>query len=261
MPGWRPGHGLARITAAAARPSTGRTGCGCSWSRRLRRSSPRCWRRRARTGTRARSRRLSRRGQPGNMPRTPAGWPHVSPAQAPRVRAGERETVLGRCSHPAGNPPGATSSMRADGVPQHRAWRAASVACPSGRGARLPVPGRGLGRLPEFAHPVYAHLDRFPVEHAVAAGDALPRAGGTRLGRGDRRLRAEAGQVVIGHEPRMAMDRRVRCAAGAEFPGRPWTSPGPGRQTQRRPGASRGPRALGPARLRRPRRCSCSQPC
>ena len=68
-------------------------------------------------------------GQPGNMPGTPAGWPHVCPAQAPRVRAGERETVLGRCSHPAGNPPGATSSMRVDGVPQHRAWRAASMAC------------------------------------------------------------------------------------------------------------------------------------
>jgi len=62
-------------------------------------------------------------GQPGNMSGTPAGWPHLSPAQAPRTRAGERETVPGRCSRPAGDPPGATSSMRADGVPQHRAWR------------------------------------------------------------------------------------------------------------------------------------------
>jgi hypothetical protein len=50
------------------------------------------------------------------MPGTPAGWPHVSPAQAPRVRAGERETVLGRCSHPAGNPPGATSVADLDEI-------------------------------------------------------------------------------------------------------------------------------------------------
>ena len=47
-----------------------------------------------------------------------------------------------------------------------------------------------------------------------------PAAGGTQPGCGDRRLRAEAGQVVIGHEPRMAMDRAVRGAVGAEFPGR-----------------------------------------
>jgi hypothetical protein len=60
-----------------------------------------------------------------------------------------------------------------------------------------------------------------PGEHAVAAGDALPQAGGTRLGRGDRRLRAGAGHVVVGHGPRMVMDRGVRCAAGAEFAGRP----------------------------------------
>ena len=54
---------------------------------------------------------------------------------------------------------------------------------PSGCGARLPVPGRGPGRFPEFAPPVYAQLDRFPAEHAVAAGDALPQAGDTQLGR------------------------------------------------------------------------------
>jgi hypothetical protein len=41
-------------------------------------------------------------GQPGDTPGTPAGWPHLSPAQAPRVRAGRREAVPGRYFHPAG---------------------------------------------------------------------------------------------------------------------------------------------------------------
>ena len=81
-------------------------------------------------------------GPAGNMPGTPAGSPHLSPAQAPRVRAGERETVLGRCSHPAGNPPGATSSMRADGVPQHRAC----VLVPSGASAVTVTSDRPLAR-------------------------------------------------------------------------------------------------------------------
>lgn len=42
-------------------------------------------------------------GQPGNMPGTPAGWPHVSPAQAPRVQAGEREVepACQRCPVPS----------------------------------------------------------------------------------------------------------------------------------------------------------------
>ena len=238
------------------RPCTGRTGCGSSWSRRLRRSSPRCWRRRARTGTRARSRRLSRRASRGTCP---APRPDRLTSAQPRPRGyGQANARRCRAAAPARRgillvPPvrcarTAFRSTAHGGLP---AWRA-----PSGRGARLPVPGRGPGRLPEFAHPVYAHLDRFPAGHTVAAGDALRRAGGTRPGRGDRRLRAEAGQVVTGartpdgHRPRRALCR------GCGVPGPPVTSPGPGRQTQRRPGASRRPRAPGPARPRWPRRCS-----
>ena len=34
-------------------------------------------------------------GQPGNMPATPAGWPHVCPAGPRRVQAGEREVEPG----------------------------------------------------------------------------------------------------------------------------------------------------------------------
>ena len=43
-------------------------------------------------------------GQPGNMPGTPAGWPQVSPAQAPRVRAGEREVEPAARCRPGGMP-------------------------------------------------------------------------------------------------------------------------------------------------------------
>ena len=83
LPGWQPGQGLARMTAAAAPVCTGRTGCGSSWSRRLRRSSPRCWRRRARTGIRARSRRLSRRASRGTCPAPrPDGLTSPSPGPA-----------------------------------------------------------------------------------------------------------------------------------------------------------------------------------
>ena len=106
-------------------------------------------------------------GQPGEHARHPGRMASPLPSRAPRVRAGERETVPGRCSHPAGNPPGATSSMRADGVPQHRAWRAASMACAKWawrsssrsrllRDARHEHPAPPIGLLREFCDRSYA---------------------------------------------------------------------------------------------------------
>ncbi len=46
-----------------------------------------------------------------------------------------------------------------------------------------------------------ADLDRRPVQHPVAALDALPQASRAQFGHADRRLGAPAGQVLIGHEP------------------------------------------------------------
>ena len=43
--------------------------------------------------------------------------------------------------------------------------------------------------LPELAHPVNAHFDRLPVEHAAATVDALPHTGGRK---GERRSMSEA---------------------------------------------------------------------
>jgi hypothetical protein len=69
----------------------------------------------------------------------PAPWPHVSPAQAPRVRAGERETVLGRCSHPAGNPPGHQFDARGQRSATPRMAGCFSFPFP------FPFPGAGPG--------------------------------------------------------------------------------------------------------------------
>ena len=70
----------------------------------------------------------------------------------------------------------------------------------------FPVPGEGLGVLAfVLAYLVKAYFDGFPVQDAVAAVDALPRAGGAQFRCGDRGLDAEAVQVS---------DRRARTRDG-----------------------------------------------
>jgi hypothetical protein len=82
--------------------------------------------------------------------------------------------------------------------------------------------------FPELADPVGAHLDRFLVEHAVAALGALPCAcpaqfGGEypRVGTGMTQFIAvELVQVHVGHEPRTTADGRYRGSQDAKFFGR-----------------------------------------
>ena len=83
-----------------------------------------------------------------------------------------------------------------------------------------------------------AYFDGFPVQDAVAAVDALPRADGAQLGRGDRGLDAEAVQVlevIVGHVPGVAAGRGVRGGADLEVVGVPGTTRAPGRQRSPRP--------------------------
>jgi hypothetical protein len=68
-----------------------------------------------------------------------------------------------------------------------------------GQGPRVPA-------VP-LAYLVQAYLDRFPVQHAVAAIDPLPHPGRAQLNRRDRGLDGKAVQVlqvIVGHEPGMA---------------------------------------------------------
>jgi hypothetical protein len=84
------------------------------------------------------------------------------------------------------------------------------VAAPNRDGGRLSQAALALlfagarprGRFPEPAQPVEAYFDRFPVQHEVAAVDALPHADEAQLGHAYRRLHAQPGQVLVGHEPR-----------------------------------------------------------
>jgi hypothetical protein len=89
--------------------------------------------------------------------------------------------------------------------------------------------------FPELADPVDAHLDRFLIQHAVAARGALPyprpaQFGGEhrRIGTGMPQLFAgEAGQVLLGHEPRVTADGRNRGSRVAKFLGRGRHKPPP----------------------------------
>ena len=86
-------------------------------------------------------------------------------------------------------------------------------------------PGEGLRVLAgALAYLVKAYFDGFPVQHAVAAVDALPHAGGAQLGRGDRGLDGEAVEVlevVVGYEPGVAAGGGVRGGEDLEVVGGP----------------------------------------
>jgi hypothetical protein len=91
LPGWQPGQGLARMTAAAAPVMYTPDGMrlflvaapAAIIAALLAAASTK--------GNTSPVATALAPGQPGNMPGTPAGWPHVSPAWAPRVQAGKRE--------------------------------------------------------------------------------------------------------------------------------------------------------------------------
>ena len=82
-------------------------------------------------------------------------------------------------------------------------------------GLVVPVPGQGPGVLAVvLAYPVEADFDGFPVQDAVAAADALPRADGAQFRCGDGGLDAQPVQVlevVVRHVPGVA----PRQAAGS----------------------------------------------
>ena len=105
----------------------------------------------------------------------------------------------GQCSHLAGSPPGATSSMRDNGVLQTAHGRAATIAPARRAWLSRPRARAPRGFFPECAQLLQADLGRRSAQYPVAAPGALPHAG-----RADRCLSAHAGQVGIGHEPGMA---------------------------------------------------------
>jgi hypothetical protein len=82
--------------------------------------------------------------------------------------------------------------------------------------------------FPELADAVDAHLDRFLVEHAVAALGTPPYASPAQFGGKHRRvgtgmtqfIAGEAGQVHVGHEPRTTADGRNRGSPDAKLLGR-----------------------------------------
>jgi hypothetical protein len=94
---------------------------------------------------------------------------------------------------------------------------------PAGEQARQP----GIF-FPELADPVDAYLDRFRVQHAVAALGTLPYPCPAQLGGEHRRVGAgmtqfiagKAGQVPVRHEPRTTADGRNRGSQDTKFSGR-----------------------------------------
>jgi hypothetical protein len=92
-------------------------------------------------------------------------------------------------------------------------------------GFAFAFPGQGSRVIPaDLTDSVQAYFDRFPVQHAVAVVDPLPRADETQLGCGDRGLDAEAVEVfkvIIGHEPGVAAGRGVRRGEDLKIVGCP----------------------------------------
>jgi hypothetical protein len=138
-------------------------------------------------------------------------------------------TVLGHCLLPLGGELAGGHELDTDGGGTAcGAWRShhhrLSHVSPDLDFA-FAFPGQGPRVIPpDLTDPVQTHFDGFPVQHAVAVVDPLPRADETQLGCGDRGLDAEAVEVfkvIIGNESRVAAGRGVRRGEDLKIVGCP----------------------------------------
>jgi hypothetical protein len=149
-------------------------------------------------------------------------------------------TVPGHCSHPAGTCPGATSSTRADGVPHTAQGGVTTIGVAMCAQALAPwsrSAARAFGVLAcALAYTVEGIFDGFPIQDAVAALDALPRADSAQLYRGDPWSPCRG-------RPGARGNHRARTQGGRKMRSERWRGPGghrlPG--TSRAPGRQRSP--------------------